>query len=127
MLLAAADEVVVSDFPKLQADACPHCVDGIVTPGVNRYREPIRCEVCGGVGILNVPVCPCPWPPGSEEKVAVLAARYALGVPSLWHPHDLQGMAAVPKRMRRPEPDDDPDDDPEPDTDDDLDSDDEDL
>ncbi len=45
-----------------------------------------------------LPDSPTQAPPGSPEKIAVLAARYAAGV-ALWHPDDAAGP---PPRQRPP-------------------------
>lgn len=51
-------------------------------------REPIRCEMCSGIGYLGVPTGPCVYEPGTEEKIIVLRARYALGIRP-WNPRDV--------------------------------------
>ena len=46
------------------------------------------CEGCNATGAIGVdPTLPCIAPPGSMEKVLVLAARYRAGLP-VWNPHD---------------------------------------
>lgn len=50
------------------------------------------CEACNGVGYLDVPSgAPCPGIPGTNIKIAYLAARYR-DQSLLWHAKDAREM-----------------------------------
>lgn len=53
----------------------------------SEYDEPLEFEEIDFSALGIDPKEPTGAKPGSEEKVLILAARYAAGVP-LWHDHD---------------------------------------
>ena len=53
----------------------------------SEYDEPLEFEEIDFDALGINPNEPTAAKPGSEEKVLILAARYAAGVP-LWHDHD---------------------------------------
>lgn len=53
----------------------------------SEYDEPLEFEEIDFSSLGIDPKEPTAAKPGSEEKVLILAARYAAGVP-LWHDHD---------------------------------------
>jgi hypothetical protein len=69
----------------------------------NRWtQERVPCAPCDGIGMIDVPFEePCPFAPGSKEKMAWLAARYHRGH-DLWHeadagnPHDDRDLEPIP-------------------------------
>lgn len=48
------------------------------------------CDACHGIGYLDMPTGPTQAKPGSDFKIAVLAARYEEGL-SLYDPDDWKG------------------------------------
>lgn len=80
--------------PPVTLTACPDC-GGPSNPqiaGYQRYRAYLDCPACGGVGYQNVPTDDDvlrSTRPGSEERVAIMSARYRAGLhplPEVLHP-----------------------------------------
>lgn len=59
----------------------------VLEEGSSEYDEPIEFEEIDFESLGIDPKEPTVAKPGSEEKVLILAARYAAGVP-LWHDSD---------------------------------------
>lgn len=91
------------DGERMTATMCRACQ----ARGLLRGPEPMRkgvfrllpCPTCDGTGCQGIdPTLPTIAPPGSMERVFVLAARYAAGLP-LWHPYDEPTQRAGTWRM----------------------------
>jgi hypothetical protein len=72
---------MMMNMPKSELlNPCPRC------EGQGRHPVPGKpgqrvCEHCDEVGFLDVPSGPCPFDPGTPEKVIWLAARYRRSEP----------------------------------------------
>src|SRR5690242_13981365 len=69
-------------------EPCDACAGTGMREGRRRRHEASLCTTCGGVGWWGIPSeRPTAAPPGSTDKVAVMAQRYRDGLP-LWDPCD---------------------------------------
>ena len=67
--------------------ACNTC-NGTGDFGRATNGDYLHCPDCGGMGFSDVdPRQPCVHSPGTPQKVAAMASRYAAGM-DLWHPRD---------------------------------------
>lgn len=77
---------------------CDQCDGlGMAGPCHGRYKQ---CDHCLAAGFsVDNPGDPCEYAAGSLEKIAVLAARYAAGVP-LWNEDDSHVVVGMYPRPR---------------------------
>ncbi len=85
-----------------QPQPCPRCHGRQTRGSVGPYTVRDGCPDCDDVGMLGVdPFEPCKHPPGSLEKVAVMAARYRAGVPLCSDEDKLDFEDCVPAGVER--------------------------
>ncbi|ODA28049.1 hypothetical protein [Planctopirus hydrillae] len=77
-------------------EACETCGGSGHTHRENGHLKP--CVACDQVGFTRLFDLRCHFPPGSPEKIAMLAFRQRLGMP-LWQAHDATFAAAADQQM----------------------------